>query len=110
MKWTAYKHYTSAPISWAPRLPVHWQAKRLSDLVTSLQTGPFGSQLHANDYVLDGVPVINPAHLSRGRITPEATSSTRVFDDGSANGMVRPSEWPWVGWEPAVADGFPWSR
>lgn len=75
MKWTAYKHYTSAPISWAPRLPVHWQAKRLSDLVTSLQTGPFGSQLHANDYVLDGVPVINPAHLSRGRITPEATST-----------------------------------
>ena len=41
---------------------------------------------------------------------PEAISSTRVFDDGSANGIVRPSEWPWVGWEPAVADGFPWSR
>ncbi len=38
---------------------------------------------------------------------PEATSSTRVFEDGSANGMARPSAWPWAAWLPAVAPGSP---
>jgi type I restriction enzyme S subunit len=28
-----------------------------------VQTGPFGSQLHAEDYIEDGWPVINPANI-----------------------------------------------
>ena len=40
---------------------------------------------------------------------PDAISSTRVLDAGSANGMARPSAWPWAGWVPAVAAGSPWS-
>ena len=40
-----------------------------------VQTGPFGSQLHAEDYVDGGVPVINPSHLIDGRITPDAQVS-----------------------------------
>ena len=40
---------------------------------------------------------------------PEAISSTRVVLAGSANGIARPSAWPWAGWLPAVADGSPWS-
>ncbi len=28
-----------------------------------VQTGPFGSQLHADEYVSEGVPVINPSHI-----------------------------------------------
>lgn len=31
---------------------------------TLVQTGPFGSQLHADEYVENGIPVINPAHIS----------------------------------------------
>lgn len=38
-----------------------------------LQTGPFGSQLHASDYVQHGVPVVMPQDLVDGRI-----SSARV--------------------------------
>ena len=40
---------------------------------------------------------------------PEAISSERVRQPGSANGMVLPSAWPWAGWEPAVAAGSPMS-
>lgn len=35
----------------------------------SIQTGPFGSQLHASDYSLEGTPVIMPADISGGRIS-----------------------------------------
>ncbi|WP_287603206.1 restriction endonuclease subunit S [Thiothrix sp.] len=36
-----------------------------------MQTGPFGSQLHAEDYVDDGIPLINPAHMIDGKIIPD---------------------------------------
>ncbi|MCQ9131575.1 restriction endonuclease subunit S [Streptomyces hilarionis] len=34
------------------------------------QTGPFGSQLHADEYIEDGVPVINPSNIKDGRLIP----------------------------------------
>lgn len=43
----------------------------LKHLAVSIQTGPFGSQLHAEDYSADGRPVVNPAHLTDGRIEPD---------------------------------------
>jgi type I restriction enzyme, S subunit len=36
-----------------------------------LQTGPFGSQLHATDYVDDGVPVIMPTNIGENRVVQE---------------------------------------
>lgn len=36
-----------------------------------VQTGPFGSQLHKEDYVTDGVPIITVEHLGENRITHE---------------------------------------
>ena len=36
-----------------------------------MQTGPFGSQLHAEDYVENGIPLVNPAHIVRGKIVPD---------------------------------------
>lgn len=43
---------------------------RLGDLCLAdgVQTGPFGSQLHQEDYVTDGTPIITVEHLGDNRI------------------------------------------
>jgi type I restriction enzyme S subunit len=42
--------------------PIGWQFKTIKDLggnsTTTVQTGPFGAQLHAEDYVEEGIPFI----------------------------------------------------
>lgn len=52
----------------------------------TVQTGPFGSQLHAEDYVLDGVPVVMPVNIGDGRI--EAQGIARV-DEADAMRLAR---------------------
>ncbi|MFQ6226275.1 restriction endonuclease subunit S [Nocardia sp. NPDC002869] len=49
-----------------------WRSTTLSDLCRNgvIQTGPFGSQLHAEDYTDVGVPVVMPVNLVGGRINP----------------------------------------
>ncbi len=37
--------------------------------VATIQTGPFGSQLHQKDYVKDGTPIITVEHLGQDRIS-----------------------------------------
>ncbi len=48
-------------------LPSGWQRVELGDLCSNgrgvVQTGPFGSQLHASDYIATGIAVVNPTHL-----------------------------------------------
>jgi type I restriction enzyme S subunit len=44
-----------------------------------VQTGPFGSQLHRADYVLDGTPAIMPTNIGADRV--DATGIARVSDD-----------------------------
>ena len=48
-------------------LPEGWQRATLRQLCANglgvIQTGPFGSQLHASDYREAGIPVVNPTHL-----------------------------------------------
>jgi type I restriction enzyme S subunit len=51
--------------------PEGWRDLTLGDIVVSgdgLQTGPFGAQLHASDYSAEGVPVVMPKDIARGRI------------------------------------------
>ncbi|WVN79231.1 restriction endonuclease subunit S (plasmid) [Rhodococcus sp. M8-35] len=43
----------------------------LRQVIEYAQTGPFGTQLTADEYVDNGVPVINPTHIQRGRIVPD---------------------------------------
>ncbi len=49
-----------------------WQTHRLGDIVGDgggfIQTGPFGSQLHASDYVANGIPCIMPANMKNNRV------------------------------------------
>ncbi len=53
-------------------LPESWRLLGLGDICqakSGLQTGPFGSQLHASDYVEDGIPVVMPRDMIGGRIS-----------------------------------------
>lgn len=45
-----------------------------------IQTGPFGSQLHAEDYVPKGIPVVMPQDISDNRIDPAAIARISVKD------------------------------
>lgn len=51
---------------------VRWKPVSLADLA-SFRTGPFGSALHKSDYVVGGIPLVNPTHIIDGRIEPEDT-------------------------------------
>jgi len=55
-------------IPWLEEMPAHWAGAAIGKLASTIQTGPFGSQLHSYDYVVGGTPVINPSHLFNGRI------------------------------------------
>lgn len=58
-------------VEWLGEVPEHWVVAQLKFNTLEMQTGPFGSQLHAEDYVDDGVPLVNPAHMTDGKIVPD---------------------------------------
>ncbi len=47
-----------------------WVEKRLSEIGGKISTGPFGSILHKSDYVVDGIPIVNPANIEGDEIIP----------------------------------------
>lgn len=48
---------------------MEWEKHRLGELALSIQTGPFGSQLHQSDYSETGIPVIMPKDMVNGKIS-----------------------------------------
>jgi type I restriction enzyme S subunit len=59
---------TDSGSPWLGRIPKHFLITTLRHVCSSIQTGPFGSQLHAEEYIDDGIPVVNPSNLVAGRI------------------------------------------
>jgi type I restriction enzyme S subunit len=59
----------------AADIPSHWEFTTLGEVCRrgggSIQTGPFGSQLHASDYVSVGVPSIMPTNIGDNRIVED---------------------------------------
>ncbi len=39
-----------------------WEMKKLGDMAL-VKTGPFGSMLHKEDYISNGIPLVNPIHM-----------------------------------------------
>lgn len=58
-------------LPWLGDIPAHWKTIRLKNIAPVIQTGPFGSQLHASDYIEGGIPVINPIHMQELTIVPD---------------------------------------
>ncbi|MCB5272988.1 hypothetical protein BJG92_00500 [Arthrobacter sp. SO5] len=61
-----------------------WKATTLGDLCREggggIQTGPFGSQLHASDYVLSGVPSVMPQNIGDNIIREEGIARIQESD------------------------------
>jgi len=62
-------------VEWLGKVPEHWVVAQLKFNTVEMQTGPFGSQLHAEDYIDDGIPLVNPAHMADGKIVPDSKVS-----------------------------------
>lgn len=45
-----------------------FQICEILDLVDNIKIGPFGTMLHKEDYISNGIPVINPQHIKSGVI------------------------------------------
>ena len=59
-------------------VPARWECIDLAALTQrfqgSIQTGPFGSQLHASDYVDHGVPVVMPKDIVNRRVSTDSVA------------------------------------
>ncbi len=63
-------------------VPEGWSETSLRHLGCEAQTGPFGSQLHAEEYVEDGWPVVNPMNIGKAGI--EAESNMTITEEKRA--------------------------
>lgn len=65
-------------------VPKGWQVLRLDDVCKryggSIQTGPFGSQLHASDYIETGIPVVMPKDIQNRRAMTDSIARIGVAD------------------------------
>ncbi len=67
-----------------PNAPNSWKRTTLGELAKesggNIQTGPFGSQLHASDYVDYGVPSIMPKNITIDSISTEEIARVSTAD------------------------------
>ena len=56
-----------------------WEQRKLGD-ISEIKTGPFGSTLHADDYVSDGTPIITTEHFKTGSLPRSKNGLPQVSD------------------------------
>ena len=49
-------------------MATEWKKVKLGDIATTIQPGPFGSQLHSSDYSDEGTPIIMPKDMIDGKV------------------------------------------
>lgn len=74
-----------------------WEITTLGEICArfdgNIQTGPFGSQLHASDYVSVGIPSIMPQNITNDRISIEDISCISETDAQKLNRyLVQPGD------------------
>lgn len=52
-----------------------WEEKTLGEICSEIKIGPFGSLLHEDDYIENGIPLVNPKHISNQLINPDTKVS-----------------------------------
>ncbi|WP_219214757.1 restriction endonuclease subunit S [Variovorax boronicumulans] len=71
-RWTAHAEFKDSPFG---LIPTKWGVQTLGEVCDgALQTGPFGSQLHAHEYQDEGVPVLMPKDLVNCRANLETAA------------------------------------
>jgi type I restriction enzyme, S subunit len=102
------------------QVPEGWEYTTLGEACSrgggDIQTGPFGSQLHASDYVPNGIPSIMPQNIGDNRVVPEGIARITKQDaerlsryrvrpldivysrrgDVERRALIRPSEDGWL--------------
>ena len=63
-----------------PEFSGEWE-KVLLGFISDIKTGPFGSTLHADDYVEEGTPIITTEHFKKGHLPTEKKGLPQVSDD-----------------------------
>ena len=56
-----------------------WEQRNLGD-IADVKTGPFGSSLHASDYVDEGIPIITTEHFKTGKLPEMGNGIPQVSD------------------------------
>ena len=57
-----------------------WEQRKLGS-ISEIKTGPFGSTLHADDYVTDGIPIITTEHFKNGDLPTSKNGLPQVSDE-----------------------------
>lgn len=55
-----------------------WENVLLENILKELRIGPFGTLLHASDYIENGIPIVNPKNLTSQKIVPDYTKSISI--------------------------------
>ena len=57
-----------------------WEQRKLGD-VADIKTGPFGTLLHAEDYVDDGIPIVTTEHFKTGVLPKDKEGIPQVSEE-----------------------------
>ena len=63
-----------------PEFEGEWEKKTIGEIST-IKNGPFGSVLHAEDYVDEGMPIVTTEHFKNGNLPLSKNGIPQVSDD-----------------------------
>ena len=74
------KKVLNVPTLRFPEFSGEWEKKTIGEIST-IKNGPFGSVLHAEDYVDEGMPIVTTEHFKNGNLPLSKNGIPQVSDD-----------------------------